>query len=425
MPDIDEITVLCDVLLPGGRVSDITISHGIVTHLGSSGKADIKVRCSDLTVVPAGVDMHVHMRDGTQAYKEDWITGTKSALAGGVTVVIDQPNTIPAITTREIFQNRVRVASDRSYCHFGINGGVTPEADIEGLHAAGAMAFGETFAGPSSYGEAIPKEDLASLINTISRKNGLITIHAEMVREGKDLNLKAHNILRPASGEAEAVRLIHEIAPKSAKIHFCHISSEESVVAIKKSGNGTIEATPHHLFLSLENLSPDSTYAKVNPPIRTESERKNLWRYWKDIDVIGSDHAPHSKTDKSVSFDSAPSGIPGVETMIPLLMAQVAKGVIPLTDVVQKTSVAPSQILGILQSGYEPGMRADFSLYDREIEKIDSDRLSSKAGWTPFEGMDAIFPLMVLMGGEIAYDQGEFTRRSPVWLKGRGYNEGV
>ena len=197
------------------------------------------------------------------------------------------------------------------------------------------------------------------------------------------------------------------------------------MVEIKKTGRWTIEATPHHLFLSLEKLSPDSTYAKVNPPIRTESERKNLWRYWKDIDVIGSDHAPHSKTDKSVSFDSAPSGIPGVETMIPLLMAQVAKGVIPLTDVVQKTSVAPSQILGILPPGYEPGMRADFSLYDREIEKIDSDRLSSKAGWTPFEGMDAIFPLMVLMGGEIAYDQGEFTRRSPVWLKGRGYNEGV
>jgi len=425
MPENDEITVLSDVLLPGGRVCDITISNGIVIHVGSSGRADLKVRCTDLMVLPSGVDMHVHMRDGTQAYKEDWVTGTKSALAGGVTVVIDQPNTIPAITTPEILQNRVRIASSRSYCHFGINGGVTPEADIEGLSAAGAMAFGETFAGPSSYGEAIGKKDLSRIFTTISRLHGLITVHAEVVREGKDLNLKAHNTLRPASGETEAVRLIHEIAPESAKIHFCHISSEESVIEIKKTKKGTIEATPHHLFLSLENLSPDSTYAKVNPPIRTESERKNLWRCWKDIDVIGSDHAPHSKTDKLVSFDSAPSGIPGVETMIPLLMAQVVKGVIPLTDIVQKTSLTPSRILGILPAGYEKGMRADFALYDREIEKIDADRLSSKAGWSPFEGMEAIFPLMVLMGGKVAYDQGEFTRRSPVWLKGRGYNEGV
>ncbi|MFH0968788.1 MAG: dihydroorotase, partial [Methanobacteriota archaeon] len=183
------ITTLKDVLIPGGRVADITLKGGIVSHIGASGRADTTIRCTNLIVVPAGVDMHVHMRDGTQAYKEDWESGTRSALAGGVTVVIDQPNTIPPIITPGQLLDRVHLASEKTYCHFGINGGVTPDADLEGMSKVGAMAFGETFAGPSSYGAAITKEDLTAAMARISRLNGLITIHAEIVTEGDDKDL--------------------------------------------------------------------------------------------------------------------------------------------------------------------------------------------------------------------------------------------
>lgn len=418
----DHVLVLRDVLIPGGRVTDITCTGGTVAHVGSSGHADVSIRCAGMMVIPAGVDMHVHMRDTLQAYKEDWKSGTQSALAGGVTVVVDQPNTMPAITTPDIFQSRVRLAQNHSFCHFGINAGVTPQADIEGMASAGAMAFGETFAGPSSYGEALSPGDLKALMERITRIQGLMTMHAEVVKEGRDINLRAHNELRSGVGEGEAIRMIHEIAPDQAQIHFCHISCAESLDEVHKIPGATTEVTPHHLFLSLDLLAPDSTKGKVNPPIRTEAERKNLWRAWQKIDVIGSDHAPHSLTDKAQSFESAPSGIPGVETMIPLLMARVVKKSIPLPDIIHKTSTNPAKILGIPPAGYEPGMRADFALYHHDIEKIQGDLLSSKAGWTPFEGMDAVFPRLVILGGAIAYHEGTFTRTQPQWLKGRGYN---
>lgn len=421
MNQTDNVLVLRDVLIPGGRVADITCTAGTVTHVGSSSHADVSIRCEGMMVIPAGVDMHVHMRDSLQAYKEDWKSGTKSALAGGVTVVVDQPNTMPAITTPEIFYHRVRLAQAQSFCHFGINAGVTPEADIEGMASAGAMAFGETFAGPSSYGEALSQEELKGLMDRIARIRGLMTMHAEVVKEGKDINLRAHNELRSGTGEREAIRMIHELAPDQAQIHFCHISSAESLDEVHTIPGATTEVTPHHLFLSLDLLAPDSTKGKVNPPIRSESERKDLWRQWHKIDVIGSDHAPHSHADKAQSFETAPSGIPGVETMIPLLMARVVKKSIPLPDIISKTSTNPSTILNILPAGYDPGMRADFALYYPEIEKIQGDHLSSKAGWTPFEGMDAVFPQLVILGGEIAYHDGTFTRTQPQWLKGRGY----
>ena len=417
------VTVLRDVHIPGGRVADITLSNGIVRHVGSSGQADTTIRCNDLMVIPAGVDMHVHMRDGNQAYKENWESGTRSALSGGVTVVIDQPNTVPAITTPDLLTDRAILASNQAYCQFGINAGVTPDADLEGMAKAGAMAFGETFAGPSSYGEAISREDLCRAISRISDLNGLITIHAEVVQDGDDSDLISHEKLRPISGELDAVRMIREIAPLKSRVHFCHISAADTIDYIRKNNSGTIEVTPHHLFLSYESFRSDDAYAKVNPSLRSESERRKLRTRWDRIDVIGSDHAPHTCDEKGRPFRDAPSGIPGVETMIPLLMAKVLSGTMELPEIIAKTSTNPSEILGILPAGFIPGMRADFGLYPHETSVIHADNLSSKAGWTPFEGMSGVFPAQVIMAGSVVYNNGEYFRSEPVWLKGRGYNQ--
>ncbi len=421
----DTEMILRDVHIPGGRVADVTLISGKVQHVGSSGKADQVIRCGGFTVVPAAIDMHVHMRDGVQAYKEDWRSGSMSALAGGVTMVVDQPNTIPAITSPEIFLQRVNMAASQSLCQFGINAGVTPDADIEGMAKAGAMAFGETFAGPSSYGEALSREDLQSLMNRITHAGGLMTMHAEVVQEGDDTTLALHNSLRSIQGEREAVEMIMDTAPDNAKIHFCHISSAETIRAISKNPKGTIEVTPHHLFLSIESFSSEDTQGKVNPPLRPEASRRKLWEYWDQIDVIGSDHAPHTVTEKSKSFEEAPSGIPGVETMIPLLMAEVCKGKISLQSVIEKTSLRPAQILGINPAGYNPGMRADFALYPKTTESISVERLHSKAGWTPYEGFEAIFPETVVMAGVSVYHQGDFQETHPEWIQGRGYNPGA
>ena len=156
-------------------------------------------------------------------------------------------------------------------------------------------------------------------------------------------------------------------------------------------------------------------------PIRDERERRKLWSQWNKIDVIASDHAPHTLMEKRTPFAHAPSGIPGVETMIPLLLAEVMNKKISLSDVIRKTSLAPATILGLPTAGFSPGNRADFALYPKVQTQIIGDNLHSKCGWTPYEGHRAVFPSRVILGGEQVYFDGEFTKGSPEWFPGGGY----
>lgn len=422
--------VLLQVKIPGGRVADITIMDGRVHHVGSADRSLPSLDCSKYTVLPAGVDMHVHMRDWTQESKETWETGTKCALAGGVTVVVDQPNTIPSLTTKETLQERVLLAKSQSLCRFGVNGGVTPDSDIPGMWRAGALAFGETFAGPSSYGEAITHDLLERSMGEVAGLLGLMTIHAEEVHPGDDTTLLDHDTLRPISGERDAVETVIALNKSRCHLHFCHLSSEQAIHAAAGSG-ATIEVTPHHLFLSRDGFEDADPFGKVNPPLRTEEERRRLFTCWNSIDVIASDHAPHTIADKSEPFGKAPSGIPGLETMIPLLMGWVHEKRITLTDLIEKTVTKPAQVLGIRPSGYTPGSRGDFALYPENLDEVNISLLHSRAGWSPYEGMKAVFPEITILGGEIVYRSGEFFRsgntqqsQEEYWIPGRGYTYG-
>lgn len=435
-----EILILRNVLMPGGRVADITIANGHIFHTGAAERGDLEIDCSGKTVLPAGTDLHVHMRDGAQKSKETWESGTKSALAGGVTVVVDQPNTFPPLTTPDSIRDRVRLAHDQAYCRFAINGAVTPEADLTGMWKEGVFAFGETFAGPSSYGEPVDSLVLSRTMNLVSSWNGLMTIHAEQVSLGEDNSLSAHDTLRPVQGEAQAVRDILQLNETGCRIHFCHLSSSKAIQMIPPDA-ATIEVTPHHLFLSPDQFSSDDSHGKVNPPLRSEDVRKELFSCFDRIDIIASDHAPHTIEEKDQSFMLAPSGIPGVETMIPLLMGWVHEKKITILDIIQKTSVRPSEILGIHSTGFSPGDRADFAIYPDEMSIIESENLHSLAGWSPYEGMKAVFPDRVVLAGTVVFDEGEFHKpefvtnknyqepdelvleqSSSLWLPGRGYS---
>ncbi|HOJ95288.1 MAG TPA: dihydroorotase [Methanospirillum sp.] len=423
-----EILVLRDVLIPGGRIADITISNGLVMHAGAAGTGDVEIACRGKMVLPAGTDLHVHMRDGVQQEKETWKSGSQSALAGGVTVVVDQPNTIPPLTTPERVQERVIRAESQSYVRFAINGGVTSDADLAGMWEAGIFAFGETFAGPSSYGEAVSGDVLVQAMEQVARWNGLLTIHAEQVSEGDDSTLVEHDRLRPVTGEVQAVQDVLNLNTPESQLYFCHLSSAD---AIRAAVHGTAyrEVTPHHLFLSLETFEPDDAHGKVNPPLRSESVRRDLFACWDQIDVIGSDHAPHTRKEKAMDFHAAPSGIPGVETMIPLLMGWVHEKKISIPDVISKTSVRPSEILGIRPAGFSPGDRADFAIYPNELTQITTESLHSAAGWSPYEGMNAVFPELTILGGVVVFDAGDFFRPdlsydrngTGLWVPGRGY----
>ncbi len=409
--------VLQNVSLPDGRVVDITIADGIVRHTGAGIPADRVIDCTGLFVLPAAIDMHVHMRDGLQSAKEDWESGTKSALAGGVTTVVDQPNTVPPVNTPDTLRARVFDAKEKAFCHFAINSGVTHDTHIPAMWSAGAMAFGEIFFAPSSYGKTVTPQELERAFDQIHVLSGLATIHAEEVLPGPVTTLESHAQVRTPAGELRAVRAVQHANAAGCRLHFCHMSTGASVDAAR----GSVEVTPHHLFLSHEMFDYTDAFAKVNPPLRSEQERKELLSRWERIDVIASDHAPHTSREKKLPFLHAPSGVPGVETTIPLLLAAVLEKTISLPDVIAKTSSNPAAILGIPPAGFAPGCRGDFALFRKEAVRIEADNLHSRCGWTPFEGKMGVFPVQVIMDGTVVYDEGEFFRATPSWIPGKGF----
>jgi dihydroorotase len=410
--------VLSGVTLPQGRVADLSIRDGLVRHVGSPLPADRTVQCGDFRVLPGAVDMHVHMRGGVQSYKEDWESGSQSAIAGGVTVVVDQPNSIPPIISAESFRSRVREARQASRTGFAINGGVEDKNDLQGIWQEGAMAFGEIFAAPSSYAEALSSDLFPLMLRRIGELGALATLHAEEVKPGVPSDLEGHDRLRDLSGESRMVGDIAKEFRHLCRLHFCHLSTAGAVAAAR---NASVEVAPHHLFLSIENGDGDNAFLKVNPPIRHEQVRKELWKAWSRIDVIASDHAPHTRCEKEQGFADAPSGIPGVETMLPLLMAAFRERKITLMSIIKKTSWTPADLLGIPRAGFRPGMRADFALYGDQPTLITAEDLHSRAGWTPYEGMPGLFPERVIRDGALVYDGGEFSSRPPRWYAGRGY----
>lgn len=410
--------VLSNVLLPGGRVADVSISRGKVCHVGARRAAGEIIDCRGMTVLPGAVDMHVHMRGRDQRHKEDWASGSMSALAGGVTVVVDQPNTVPPLTTPESFTRRVAEAREASWCHFAINAGFAPGCDLPALWRRGAMAFGEIFAAASSYAEGLSYADLGNVLGTVSSLGGLCTIHAEEAGVGPDTDLDSHHALRPPEGEAVSVQRVRDLNTRGCRLHFCHLSCAESV---SNAGNSTVEAAPHHLFLSLEEFDPPDARGKVNPPLRPDAVRRRLVSVWDRIDVLASDHAPHTLAEKEQPFWNAPSGIPGVETMVPLALAFCRERKIPLASLIEKTSVRPCGILGIPRAGFQAGDRADFGIFPPGDVAIDADMLHSRAGWTPYEGKRAAFPVTVIMGGEVVFSEDTFTLGHPSWFPGRGF----
>ena len=409
--------LLKDVLLPSGRTADLSIDAGRIVHIGAGQVAHETVRCAGLLLVPGAVDMHVHMRDGPQAYKEDWKTGTESAISGGVTTVVDQPNSVPPVTTPSILAERVRTAAEVAACRFGINAAARPDSDLTGLWRAGAMAIGEAFVAPSSYAEGVGYEVFGKILHTARDLGAPVTVHAEEVGEGTDDSLAMHERLRSREGEERAVARVCHDAPPGARVHFCHLSSPESI----RIACGTVEVTPHHLFLSLERFSPGDGRGKVNPPLRPETVQRQLWSCWERIDAVASDHAPHTQAEKTGPYPDAPAGIPGVETMVPLLLREVFCSRISLSSLIEKTSTNPSRILGLPLRGQEVGQDADIALYPRKTSLVRAEDLHSRSGWTPFEGFEAVFPRLVVVAGKVAFRDGEITPSSPGWIPGNGY----
>ncbi len=390
-------------------------------------------------ILPAGMDAHVHFREPGSTYKEDFETGTLSALSGGITTVLDMPNNNPAPVTSRLLSQKDAIVSRRAWTDYGLFGGVSYESDIE-VMARMVPAF-KLYMGPTT--GAIPsirREDLPELVRRIMESGSILSVHAEehdclryhekrirekMGADWKERSLKDHARLRPPECETKAVEHIlnifyrTDLLKKGGHLHICHVSSPDLMNTVEKYRSGyarlvefgsvkadrflTTEVTPHHLFLDYD--CENGALCKVNPPLRDANNRENLMLLLRTsmIDMVASDHAPHTVEDKEAEFDRAPSGIPGTETMYPLLMKAYADGHLRLKRVVDSVATLPARYYGALGKGViEQGYLADFAVFDlHRSTVIRGEDLHSKAGWTPYEGWEAIFPQMVFMRGEL------------------------
>lgn len=349
-------------------------------------------------ILPAGIDVHVHLRDFEESHKETIRTGTLSALNGGVCLVVDQPNTKPFIDSVEEYERRVRLAEKHTSVDYSLNVGLTRRNSerineiVDLLRERGYNpAVGEIFLQHDN-------PEFQADIEMVRSVKHFSTIHAELpefVRSNQIPNF----LYRERRAEIEAVKSLASLG-----LYFCHISTREALEIVSSSPS-LAEVTPHHLLLDRTQYDRLNGFVNVNPPLREGGDRKFLLENFERIDVIASDHAPHLPDEKH----SGASGYPGVETLYPLMMGLVFYGKISIFDLVKRVAVNPARIFGF--EGYgeiKVGNYANLVAFDiSRAERVRADKLHSLCGWTPFEGFPAIFPHTVVLRGEIAKEGGE------------------
>ncbi len=379
-------------------------------------------------VLPGAIDVHVHFRDPGMTNKEDWYTGSCAAAAGGVTTVIDHPNTIPPTIDLLSFREKKKAAK-KSIIDYGINAGVTAGnlTQLKELWELGVTAFGEIFMAESTGSLNVNDRTLREALNAIEDLDAVACIHAEDEETRRNFvhllkgNLapESYSKSRPNISEKIAIQKAIKLAG-DARVHFCHISALESVEVLRKEKkehkNITCEVAPHHLFLTTKDYKRLGTLGKMNPPLRDYPSQQALWEGLNDgaIDIMASDHAPHMEPEKMTDIWTAPAGVPGVETMMPLMLMAVKRNLITLKRLIEATSLGPARIFNLKKGVLAPGYDADMMIAGEAME-IRREHLHSKAGWTPYHGIKGIFPIMTIARGEIVFQDGAIIGK-----KGRG-----
>ena len=423
--------------LADGRVRDVRIGDdgridAVAEGLGAdAGERVLEARGRHL--LPGAVDVHVHFREPGGSHKETWGSGSRSAAAGGVTTVVDQPNTSPPTVDGAAFDEKAALAAE-SLVDYGINGGVTPDWDPASLFDRPLFALGEVFLADSTGDMGIDADLFADALDEASARDVPVTVHAEdatlfddgaldgdLGGVGTAATADAWSAYRTAEAEVAAVeRALGAAAESDAQVHIAHTSTPEGIDAVSEAREGeaesappTCEVTPHHLFLSRENAGRLGTFGRMNPPLRSEQRRSAVFERLRDgdVDVVATDHAPHTVAEKRQGLADAPSGVPGVETLYPLLLESVRKGELGLERVRDVVAANPASIFGIEAKGrVAEGADADLVLVDlTNPREIEAGALHSACGWTPFEGLQGVFPELTLVRGEVVYERDPLT----------------
>lgn len=411
--------VIRDATLPSNRTRDVRVNPetGTIDAVDTELAGETYLDAKGKRLFPGMIDAHVHFREPGFTQKEDWTTGSQSAVAGGVTTVIDQPNTDPPTISGSTYSKKTTYA-DKSYVDFGLNGGVTPDWDPDSLLSKPICALGEIFLADSTGEMGITEDLFTDAITRAAHASIPVTVHAEdatrfdtTVQSRSDAD--AWSAYRTPESEVTAIENACDIATQeNITIHIAHTSTPRGIDIAHNTGM-TCEVTPHHVFLSRDDLETLDTHGKMNPPLRSESRRAAVYERVVDgtVDIIATDHAPHTHEEKNTTIWDAPSGVPGVETALPLLLADAANNGLSYERIRDLTATNPANIFNFPTKGkIEPGYDADLYLVDTTTTTtITADTLHSKCTWTPFEGKQGIFPEWTMIRGTIVYDSHEFT----------------
>ncbi|MEL6299900.1 MAG: dihydroorotase [Pseudomonadota bacterium] len=415
------------IVTPAGiSVGDIGVRDGRIAAIGDldPGAAGEIVSCAGLHLLPGVIDSQVHFREPGLTHKEDLETGSRAAVMGGVTAVFEMPNTNPLTTTPERLADKVGAARNRMFCDFAFYVGGTRENidDIPMLERLEASAGIKVFMG-SSTGDLLVEDD-ASLDKIIAHLGRRAAFHSEdearlIAREGERVpgDPSSHPVWRDVDAALIATHRLVGLAEKhKRRVHVLHISTGDEIAYLRAHKTwATVEVTPHHLTLvAPECYERLGARAQMNPPVRDDSHRARIWAGIADgtVDVLGSDHAPHTIEEKSHAYPKSHSGMTGVQTLVPIMLDHVNAGRLTLERFVDLTAHGPARIFGIANKGrIAVGNDCDLTVVDlKRTEMITNDWIESRCGWTPHDGQTVTgWPVgTVIRGRRVVWD-GAFT----------------
>jgi len=401
---------------------DIAIKDGKIIDIGKiDSEAKEIFDAKGLIVLPGCIDTQTHFREPGSTDTEDLNSGSRAAIVGGITAVFEMPNTNPPTSTKKEFQRKLDLAKHRMYCNYAFYFGATADnanelADLKNLEGCCGIKL---FAGSSTGNLLVADEkdietvfqNSSKVVAVHSEDEEILNINKKLINKG---DVHSHPIWRSEECAISSTRRIVRIAERyNKKAHVLHITTKQEIDFLSQhKGNITFEITPQHLTI----YAPDcydklGTYAQMNPPIRDKSHYDRLWYAVKNNfnDTIGSDHAPHLKANKDKEYPNSPSGMPGVQTLMPVMLNHVNNGKLSLEQLMNLVCENPVKIFGIKNKGFiKENFDADFTIVDlNKVIEIQNDKIESKCGWSPFNGHKFKgAPIATIINGEVKMKNG-------------------
>ena len=407
----------------GVHRADIGVTGGRIAAIGDLGAASAveTIDCTGLHILPGVIDTQVHFREPGLEHKEDLATGSLAAVMGGVTSVFEMPNTAPLTTTRAAFDDKIARATGRMHCDFAFYIGGTHDnvAELPELERLPGCAGVKVFMG-SSTGSLLVADDagVEAILRAITRRAAFHSEDEFRLEERKHHRVpgdpSSHPVWRDVEVAMSCTRRLVALAHKTGKrIHILHVSTADEMAFLAAHKDvASIEVTPHHLTLDETAYQRLGTYVQMNPPIRDAAHREGLWEGVRNgvADILGSDHAPHTREEKDHAYPDSHSGMTGVQTLVPVMLDHVNAGRMSLERFVDMTSHGPNRLFGIANKGrIAAGYDADLTIVDlKRRETIADGWIASKPGWTPYHGVTVTgWPVGTVLRGRRVMWQGE------------------